>query len=100
MLSKFVSKSIVRIKAKFAREIFYTVFTETDIFLHFVILQCLGVLPLVVKIAVKKNKDKSFFSLPTEPSVRAAWVRAISGKNLPNNILLCSDHFDGEKDFT
>ena len=39
------------------------------------------------------NKDKSLFKLPSEPTVRSAWLKKINRTALPKNIYLCSDHF-------
>ena len=41
-----------------------------------------------------KNKDKSFFLLPKDQSVRASWIRAINRTELPSKVYLCSDHFE------
>lgn len=42
----------------------------------------------------RKNKDKTFFSLPKDPLVKKAWIAAIGTKDLPIQIFVCSDHFD------
>ena len=44
----------------------------------------------------KKNKDKSFFTLPKEPKLRATWIKAINRTTLPSRVYLCSDHFTEE----
>ena len=43
-----------------------------------------------------KNKDKSFFRLPTIPEIKKTWLNAINRKegNLPHNVVVCSDHFE------
>ena len=43
-----------------------------------------------------KNKNKSFFRLPTTPEIKKAWLSAINIKegNLPHKIVVCSGYFD------
>ena len=43
-----------------------------------------------------KNKNKSFFSLPSTPEIKKAWLNAIIFKecNLPHKVVVCSDHFE------
>ena len=44
----------------------------------------------------KKNKDKTFFSLPKDPNLAKEWIAKIKRKegNLPKNVCICSDHFE------
>ena len=41
----------------------------------------------------KKNKDKSFFLLPKDVTLRTAWIKAINRTELPSRVYVCSDHF-------
>ena len=43
-----------------------------------------------------KNKNKSFFRLPTTPEIKKAWLNPINCKesNLPHKVVICLDHFE------
>ena len=41
-----------------------------------------------------KNKDKTFFFMPTNRSMSSAWKRAINRTELPKQVFVCSDHFE------
>ena len=40
-----------------------------------------------------KSKDKSFFSLPSTPEIKKAWLNGINRKkdNLPHKVVACSN---------
>ena len=44
----------------------------------------------------RKNKDKTFFSLPKDTTVAKVWIAKLNrGKdNLPSKVYVCSDHFE------
>ena len=42
----------------------------------------------------KRDKEKSLFLLPTNPTVKSAWINAINRTELPKKVYLCSDHFE------
>ena len=41
-----------------------------------------------------KNKEKTFFLMPTNRSTSSAWKRAINRTELPKQVFVCSDHFE------
>lgn len=42
----------------------------------------------------RRDKDKSFFSLPSDESVKRSWIAAIKRSSLPKQVFVCSDHFE------
>ena len=51
-----------------------------------------------VAIKSSKNKDNTFFCLPTTPRREGAWLDLVNPKkgNLPDKTVVCSDHFEEE----
>ena len=46
----------------------------------------------------KKNKDKTFFTLPRDAALAKIWIAKLNRAkdNLPKNIWICSDHFEDD----
>ena len=44
----------------------------------------------------RKNKDKTFFSLPKDTAVAKVWIAKLNREkdNLPSKVYVCSDHFE------
>ena len=44
----------------------------------------------------RKNKDKTFCSLPKDTAVAKVWIAKLNREkdNLPSNVYVCSDHFE------
>ena len=46
----------------------------------------------------KKNKDKTFFTLPRDAALAKIWIAKLNHEkdNLPKNVWICSDHFEDD----
>ena len=46
----------------------------------------------------RKNKDKTFFSLPKDTAVAKVWIAKLNREkdNLPSKVYVCSDHFEDD----
>ena len=46
----------------------------------------------------RKNKDKTFFSLPKVTAVAKVWIAKLNREknNLPSKVYVCSDHFEND----
>ena len=46
----------------------------------------------------RKNKDKTFFSLPKDTPVAKDWITKLNREkdNLPSKVYVCSDHFEDD----
>ena len=42
----------------------------------------------------KEDENKTFFSLPSNPVTKKAWINAINRTSLPKTVYLCSNHFE------
>ena len=46
----------------------------------------------------KKNKDKTFLTLPRDATLAKTWIAKLNREkdNLPKNVWICSDHFEDD----
>ena len=46
----------------------------------------------------RKNKDKTFFSLPKDTTLAKVWIAKLNREknNLPYKVYVCSDHFEDD----